>query len=44
VEPIGLLMREHRLSEHRMEQVEAEFGRINSNQRCESSFIDIAVG
>jgi hemerythrin-like domain-containing protein len=36
-------MREHRLIERMVKQLEAELGRINASQRCEPSFIDIAV-
>ena len=43
MKPIGLLMREHRLIERMVKQLEAELGRINAIQRCEPSFIDIAV-
>jgi hemerythrin-like domain-containing protein len=43
MKPIGPLMREHRLIERMVKQLEAELGRINANQRCEPSFIDIAV-
>jgi len=43
VKPIGPLMREHRLIERMVKQLEAELGRINASQRCEPSFIDIAV-
>ncbi|MEE8582472.1 MAG: hemerythrin domain-containing protein [Dehalococcoidales bacterium] len=43
MKPIGPLMREHRLIERMVKQLEAELGRINASQRCEPSFIDIAV-
>jgi hemerythrin-like domain-containing protein len=36
-------MREHRLIERMVKQLETELGRINASQRCEPSFIDIAV-
>ncbi len=43
MKPIGPLMREHRLIERMVKQLETELGRINASQRCEPSFIDIAV-